>query len=61
MTQAVLEGAYAMIILTKEGNIYGMRDPYGIKPLIFGKGKYFDTEASYDFARAVRSIQSMRK
>ena len=67
MTQAVLEGAYAMIILTKEGNIYGMRDPYGIKPLIFGKGKYFDTEllmissesCAFDLidAKIVRDIQ----
>ncbi len=44
MTASELDGSYAMLILTKEGNIYGIRDPFGMKPLVLGKAKFFETE-----------------
>jgi amidophosphoribosyltransferase len=31
------KGAYCNIILTNEGSIYGMRDPFGIRPLCLGR------------------------
>jgi len=34
-----LEGSYAIIILTSEGDIYAMRDPLGFKPLCIGELK----------------------
>jgi amidophosphoribosyltransferase len=30
-------GAYSLIILTNDGSIFGIRDPYGIRPLCLGK------------------------
>ncbi|HOK06535.1 MAG TPA: hypothetical protein PLJ03_04970 [Syntrophales bacterium] len=33
-----VRGAYSMVILAKEG-VYGVRDPYGFRPLIIGRDK----------------------
>jgi amidophosphoribosyltransferase len=33
---AQMEGAYTLIILTREG-VYGVRDPWGLRPLVLGK------------------------
>ena len=44
MTASQLDGSYALVILTKEGNIYAIRDPFGMKPLVFGKAKFFETD-----------------
>jgi amidophosphoribosyltransferase len=30
-------GAYSLTILTNDGSVFGIRDPYGIRPLCFGK------------------------
>jgi len=32
-----LDGAYSLIILTKKGELYGIRDPTGFKPLCYGE------------------------
>ena len=33
----ILDGAYSLVILTSDGEIYAMRDPLGFKPLVIGK------------------------
>ena len=33
---AKAEGAYALVILTRDA-IYGVRDPWGLRPLVLGK------------------------
>jgi amidophosphoribosyltransferase len=33
----IVKGAYSIILLTGEGNIYALRDPFGYKPLCYGK------------------------
>jgi amidophosphoribosyltransferase len=38
-TAKYLDGAYSLIILTKEGELYGVRDPTGFKPLCYGQFK----------------------
>src|SRR5260221_5387302 len=30
-------GAYSLVILTNDGSIFGVRDPYGIRPLCLGR------------------------
>lgn len=32
-----INGAYCFVILTEDGNIFGARDPYGIRPFCIGK------------------------
>jgi len=32
-----VRGAYSLVILTNDGSIFGVRDPYGIRPLALGK------------------------
>ena len=39
LTTKFLDGSYAIIILTSEGDIYAMRDPLGFKPLVIGELK----------------------
>jgi len=39
LTSKFLDGSYAIIILTSEGDIYAMRDPLGFKPLCIGELK----------------------
>ncbi len=36
-TANYLDGAYSLIILTNSGELYGVRDPTGFKPLCFGQ------------------------
>ena len=38
-TMSALKGAYSIVILTSNGEIYAMRDPLGFKPLVLGKSK----------------------
>lgn len=44
-----VQGAYSFVALSQEGLI-GVRDPYGIRPLILGKIKNSDTKDSYILA-----------
>jgi amidophosphoribosyltransferase len=34
------QGAYSLVILTNDGSIFGVRDPFGIRPLCLGKFEY---------------------
>ncbi|TFG20932.1 MAG: amidophosphoribosyltransferase [Promethearchaeota archaeon] len=50
-TSKYLDGAYSLIILTNTGELYGVRDPTGFKPLCYGQfededGCTFDVIAS---------------
>ena len=36
-TLPFFEGAYNLVILTEEGSIFGLRDPFGIRPLCLGR------------------------
>ena len=40
------EGAYSLVALTKDG-LYGIRDPYGLRPLCVGRAKGIDGSWSY--------------
>ncbi|MBX3001996.1 MAG: amidophosphoribosyltransferase [Caldilineaceae bacterium] len=59
---AQLEGAYTLIILTSDG-IFGIRDPWGLRPLVLGEleGGYALASESCAFstigARAIHEIQ----
>lgn len=33
-------GAYSLVLLTNDGSIFGVRDPFGIRPLCLGKFEY---------------------
>jgi amidophosphoribosyltransferase len=44
MTAKFLDGSYSLVILTKEGDLYAIRDPSGNKPLIFGTATVGSTE-----------------
>lgn len=35
----ILDGGYSMLILTEGGHILALRDPYGYRPLVFGRQK----------------------
>jgi amidophosphoribosyltransferase len=39
LTSKLLDGSYSLILMTKEGDIYAMRDPLGFKPLCIGQLK----------------------
>ncbi|MFX1259647.1 MAG: amidophosphoribosyltransferase, partial [Promethearchaeota archaeon] len=39
LTSKFLEGAYSLILMTTQGDLYGMRDPLGFKPLCIGELK----------------------
>ncbi|MFX0105959.1 MAG: amidophosphoribosyltransferase [Candidatus Hodarchaeota archaeon] len=39
ITSKLLDGSYSLILMTKEGDIYAMRDPLGFKPLCIGELK----------------------
>ncbi|MFX1303885.1 MAG: amidophosphoribosyltransferase [Promethearchaeota archaeon] len=39
LTSKLLDGSYSLILMTKEGDIYAMRDPLGFKPLCIGELK----------------------
>lgn len=34
-----LDGSYSLVLLTKRGEVYGIRDPLGFKPFVLGKRK----------------------
>jgi amidophosphoribosyltransferase len=59
---ARIEGAYALVILTKDA-IYGVRDPWGLRPLVLGKleGGYVLASESCAFstigAQHVREVE----
>jgi amidophosphoribosyltransferase len=40
----LLDGSYSLVLLTKEGDLYAIRDPSGNKPLIFGTATVHNTE-----------------
>jgi len=42
-TAKLLDGSYSLVLLTKDGDLYAIRDPSGNKPLIFGETKMFNT------------------
>ncbi len=48
-----VEGSYSLLLLTKDG-IYAVRDSYGFKPLILGKGNYNFAVASE--SRAIENL-----
>ncbi|MFX0100394.1 MAG: amidophosphoribosyltransferase [Candidatus Hodarchaeota archaeon] len=33
----ILDGSYSIVVMTEEGDIYGVRDPLGFKPLCYGE------------------------
>lgn len=39
MAGKFLDGSYSLVLITKEGDIYGIRDPLGFKPLCIGELK----------------------
>ena len=39
MASKFLDGSYSLVLITKEGDIYGIRDPLGFKPLCIGELK----------------------
>jgi amidophosphoribosyltransferase len=43
-TAKLLDGSYSMVLLTKDGDLYAIRDPSGNKPLIFGTANFLNTE-----------------
>ena len=45
-----LVGAYSVVCLTKNGDIFGFRDPNGIRPLVFGRKTNSDGEICYALA-----------
>ncbi|HEY9784669.1 MAG TPA: amidophosphoribosyltransferase [Candidatus Obscuribacterales bacterium] len=47
---STIVGSYSIICLTKEGDIFGFRDPNGIRPLVFGKREQEDGTTVYAFA-----------
>ena len=47
-------GAYSVVGLTKNGDIFGFRDPNGIRPLVFGKR--IDQDGKPNFALASESV-----
>ena len=59
---ARIEGAYALVILTKDA-IYGVRDPWGLRPLVLGQleGGYVLASESCAFstigAQLIREVQ----
>lgn len=52
-----LEGSYAVVLLTGEGELVAFRDPYGIKPLCFGKTKKNIIFSSESVALDVNEIE----
>lgn len=49
-----LIGAYAVVGLTQEGEIFGFRDPHGVRPLVFGTR--VDEDGKKNFALASESV-----
>jgi amidophosphoribosyltransferase len=47
---AQLVGSYSVVCLTKNGDIFGFRDPNGIRPLVFGKRQSEDEGSIYGLA-----------
>ncbi|MFX0083478.1 MAG: amidophosphoribosyltransferase [Candidatus Hodarchaeota archaeon] len=39
LASRLLDGSYSLILLTSEGDVYAMRDPFGFKPLCIGELK----------------------
>jgi amidophosphoribosyltransferase len=39
LASKLLDGSYSLILMTSEGDIYAMRDPFGFKPLCIGELK----------------------
>ncbi len=42
LVMKTVKGAYSLILLTSQGNLYALRDPLGYKPLCYGKLKKKD-------------------
>ncbi len=47
---AQLVGSYSVVCLTKNGDIFGFRDPNGIRPLVFGKRHSADEGSIFGLA-----------
>ncbi|HEY9776555.1 MAG TPA: amidophosphoribosyltransferase [Planktothrix sp.] len=47
---SVLVGSYAVAGVTKDGDIFGFRDPNGIRPLVYGKKQTEDGEQAFCLA-----------
>ncbi|PWT96829.1 MAG: amidophosphoribosyltransferase [Candidatus Melainabacteria bacterium] len=45
-----LVGSYSVACLTKTGDIFGFRDPYGVRPLVFGKKQTTQSPVVYGLA-----------
>ncbi|RLG70750.1 MAG: amidophosphoribosyltransferase [Methanobacteriota archaeon] len=45
-----LEGAYSLVVLTSRGDLFAVRDPYGIRPLSFGRSDNVYVVASESIA-----------
>ncbi|MDD5447939.1 MAG: amidophosphoribosyltransferase [Actinomycetota bacterium] len=55
-----MKGAYSIVLLTEEG-LYGIRDPYGIRPLCIGTGKETALIASESPALDVVGARMLRE
>jgi amidophosphoribosyltransferase len=52
-----LEGSYSVVLMTGEGELVAFRDPYGVKPLCFGKTKDMVVFSSESVALDVNEIK----
>lgn len=55
-TMDKLVGAYSIICLTRDGDIFGFRDPNGIRPLVYGTKVTPEGETSYILASETAAL-----
>jgi amidophosphoribosyltransferase len=58
LTSRFLDGSYSLVLLTSNGDIYGIRDPLGFKPLCIGEKK-IETRNLYFVASESCAIDSV--
>jgi amidophosphoribosyltransferase len=51
-----LVGAYSIVCLTRDGDIFGFRDPNGIRPLVFGTKTSPEGETTYALASETAAL-----
>ncbi|MBS1989302.1 MAG: amidophosphoribosyltransferase [Cyanobacteria bacterium SZAS LIN-3] len=52
-----LVGSYSVACVTESGDIFGFRDPNGIRPLVFGEKKLEDGRTEYGFASETVALE----